>query len=151
MTILTTKQKTNKLYRQQCAENYKRNGPVSYLRCAKCLEKKDSSAFYRCVSNPTGLASYCKPCYRAYSQARTKGVTEQFVRELLVKQNNKCAGCKKIFTKTPCLDHCHKTGRVRGLLCGLCNTCIGSFRDDPRIVRQAILYLENSRLTQNAA
>jgi hypothetical protein len=40
-----------------------------------------------------------------------------------------------------CLDHCHRTGLARGLLCQKCNHGLGFFRDDPRILESAILYL----------
>jgi hypothetical protein len=40
------------------------------------------------------------------------------------------------------IDHCHKTGKVRGMLCGHCNKGLGLFRDNPATLQQAILYLE---------
>ena len=39
------------------------------------------------------------------------------------------------------VDHCHKTGKIRGLLCGGCNTSIGSFEDNPELLKNAIKYL----------
>lgn len=42
------------------------------------------------------------------------------------------------------VDHCHETGKVRGLLCSKCNTAIGKFNDDINIIEKAIDYLKNS-------
>jgi hypothetical protein len=44
----------------------------------------------------------------------------------------------------PCIDHDHKTGRIRGILCRGCNTAIGRMKDDPKRLRAAAAYLEAS-------
>ena len=41
------------------------------------------------------------------------------------------------------VDHCHNSGKVRGLLCTLCNTALGSFKDDPELLQKAINYVSN--------
>ena len=41
-----------------------------------------------------------------------------------------------------CVDHCHTTGNVRGLLCDTCNTALGKFRDNIDLLNEAIKYLK---------
>lgn len=62
---------------------------------------------------------------------------------LLTKQKNRCAICRKKFRKTPHIDHSHKTGRNRGLLCDDCNLGLGRFNDDPEILKNAIEYIKD--------
>lgn len=74
------------------------------------------------------------------------GLTPEDYEMLLVNQEERCAICGE----TPLrgvlyVDHDHETGKVRGLLCGACNSGLGQFRDDPNVLRAAIDYLiENS-------
>ena len=59
-------------------------------------------------------------------------------------QNGRCAICDKTPQengKRLTIDHCHKTGKVRGLLCYRCNTGLASFKDELRLVSEAVTYL----------
>lgn len=58
-------------------------------------------------------------------------------------QNGKCAICKKVpSTKRGLhIDHCHETGKVRGLLCHGCNVGIGNFKHNVDLIESAIIYL----------
>lgn len=75
------------------------------------------------------------PGYRVTGQSRYT--------ELYLAQGGCCWICEKVLAKEAAgpLDHDHKTGRVRGLLCSRCNTGLGLFKDDPALLERAILYL----------
>lgn len=71
-------------------------------------------------------------------------------RARLLAQGGKCKLCKqtprgKGAAGSLCVDHCHLTGRVRGLLCQKCNHAIGLFNDDPELIRLAAEYVDNYR------
>lgn len=61
-----------------------------------------------------------------------------------------CAVCLTPFTKnkTICVDHCHDTEDVRGLLCSQCNTGIGSLGDTSLAVKRALDYLERHEMNR---
>ncbi len=58
------------------------------------------------------------------------------------RQRGACGICERPFRHTPCIDHCHATGTVRGLLCSKCNVGLGYYDDDPTFMRKAAHYLE---------
>lgn len=80
------------------------------------------------------------------------GITLQWYQEQLAKQDGKCAICKQAETVVikgklimmP-VDHCHETGKTRGLLCTKCNRALGLFGDDIDRLRAAVTYLESYR------
>jgi len=66
-------------------------------------------------------------------------------------QDGKCAICRQPETqirngryKALAVDHCHNSGKVRGLLCCDCNQALGKFKDDPSLLRKAAEYLEGA-------
>lgn len=71
------------------------------------------------------------------------GLTLDEYAELLVRQAGGCAICKETLTSERQVhtDHCHHTGKVRGILCQKCNIGLGHFRDDTKLLRAAIAYL----------
>ena len=71
------------------------------------------------------------------------GITSKEKNVLLQKQNNKCKICLVEFSNvTPNVDHCHTTNKIRGLLCRACNTGLGQFKDNTKLLTKAINYLE---------
>lgn len=77
---------------------------------------------------------------------RNYNITLEQYNELLRKQNGTCAICKaeKCSTKKDfAVDHCHDTGKIRGLLCKDCNIGIGMFKDSIEFIKAAKEYLEN--------
>lgn len=77
---------------------------------------------------------------------RKYGVDQAWFDATLDAQQHRCAICRtdEPGRKNWSIDHCHATGRVRGLLCNHCNTAIGLMRDDPAALRAAIDYLERA-------
>jgi hypothetical protein len=62
----------------------------------------------------------------------------------VARQNGRCALCGGPPTERGLvIDHCHRSGKVRALLCSSCNKGLGFFRDDPERLTAAITYLEN--------
>jgi Autographiviridae endonuclease VII len=74
---------------------------------------------------------------------RQHGMSMQDYEAMLARQNGACGICERPFgpRRTPCIDHCHVTELVRGLLCSNCNVGLGFFDDSPIFARKASAYL----------
>lgn len=71
-------------------------------------------------------------------------ITLEYYNSLLIAQNFCCAICnipETLLKKKLSIDHCHKSGKVRGLLCHSCNVALGHFRDNKDFLVNAIEYL----------
>lgn len=101
-------------------------------------------------------------CHAHYAKQRkwsAAGVDAARYQEMLHEQNGVCAICRQPETapdkasgktKDLAIDHCHKSGKIRALLCSNCNRALGLFEDDPALLAKAqkyVLYHERSGVT----
>lgn len=127
---------------------------IATKRCPTCRKIKPLSDFHRSKNTLDGHVCYCKPCALArwkpmnfVWRLRTYfGITLEQYNTLLEKQDSLCAICRLPETKQGveklAVDHDHKTGIIRGLLCSRCNTVIGLFGEDPEYLQKALAYLQ---------
>lgn len=113
--------------------------------CSRCKVEKPLEEFYKNKAQRLGVGNQCKSCER-YAKAKAKfGLEPEQLDELYRRQNNSCFICERPeseLTMKMAIDHDHKTGEVRGLLCNFCNRrVIGRHRDAARF-RRAAEYLE---------
>lgn len=87
--------------------------------------------------------------FRKYHLKRTFGLTIEDYAKMLKQQKGVCAICGKPETtivknilRNLVIGHCHKTEKIRGLLCGRCNRVIGLMQDSPTFLKAAADYLE---------
>ncbi len=130
--------------------------------CTKCNQEKPLEDFIKDRRRKQGYASTCKPCdlirnrkYRKeYPEKRRATNRTQLLKSrynmsdedydtLHTSQGGVCKICSKPESSGGYLvvDHCHTTGKVRGLLCHNCNKGLGMFKDQASLLNSAINYL----------
>ncbi len=128
---------------KECRSEYMRG----YYQDNYDRERAKRKAWYE--ANKLRVCEQLKEEYKAnpekYKWQRLKqkyGVTQEQYEGLRKMQRNKCGICRTSFDETePHLDHCHDTGKVRGLLCANCNTGIGLFKHNAKRMEKAIAYV----------
>lgn len=84
--------------------------------------------------------------YKWKARLNRHGITKDQFYEILEQQDGKCALCDKTFEtiwKNDChIDHCHETGRTRGILCMKCNVGLGMLGDNEEGLLKAISYIK---------
>ncbi len=140
-------------YRSAARQKAVENNEITYFTGKPCKRGHLSVRFT--------LTSNCKECQQDYSKLhqtrlhlkKNFNLTENEYAFLLDRQNGVCAICKEEETvidgqtkklKPLSVDHCHKTNKVRGLLCTNCNLGLGKFKDEPYLLKAAALYCENA-------
>lgn len=93
----------------------------------------------------TSLHKRCSnKCRDFYAIVTKHNITINEMKIMIKNQNNCCMICGKSFNEVLLnIDHDHKTGKVRGLLCSKCNIGLGNFRDNITLLKNAIVYLED--------
>lgn len=127
-----------------CREDAKRE---SSRRCANRYnqdpvnrERQRLAASARRKQDPEKFKDLNRQRYALYGPYKQYGMTRADFDSMSAEQGNKCRICSR--SRKLHVDHCHKTGRVRGLLCGSCNRGLGMFSDSIRNLDAAIVYLK---------
>lgn len=125
--------------------------------CPDCKVVKPRDDYYKNRASSSGYQSYCKECSKArctkwqrskgrvdymklYHIKRAYGLSFEEYDAMVERQNGACAICHEK-PKSFHTDHCHDTGRVRGLLCAKCNLGISHFDGKPDWLAGALKYL----------
>ncbi len=131
--------------------------PDGHRFCPDCESVKPLTDFPRNRSGRGGHGRYCKPCHnvrgkeatsrlygseREYHLRRRYGIGQADFDEMLAAQGGVCAICGAADPQH--VDHDHRDGHVRGILCFNCNGGLGQFRDNPVFLAQAITYLKGT-------
>ena len=130
------------------------------IECKKCSNNLPLDNYYDNKLGKYKKQNVCKKCVNIYDYKadknrklkKTYGISLDEYNELLSKQDGKCAICGvdnngKYRNKSRALavDHCHTTGKIRGLLCSDCNTGIGLLKDNVNFLQFAIKYLNKTK------
>lgn len=120
-------------YCRACRREYKREWQKKNRKIANGYSRK-----YR-AKNKTAVQEYNIKC--------RYGLSKEGIDGLLAKQQFKCAACLVGLTKTNIqIDHCHSTGKVRGILCRHCNTALGFMKDDIDAILRLADYARRHKL-----
>ena len=115
--------------------------------CACCGQHRMPAMFHRDRTLASGLGAYCRTCRVEKKRFWDYGLTSDQYAALIASQTNSCAICRLPFgeTRPARVDHSHRTGKVRGLLCDLCNLGIGSLKENLDTLAAAGNYLRKWR------
>jgi uncharacterized protein YbaR (Trm112 family) len=127
--------------------------------CPSCEVEKPLDAFYRSRLRKDGHEVWCKDCQRAHRKRRSatssgREANRRYAYKkrygdpaiydrLVLAQEGRCALCGRPEDGQRLrVDHDHRTGANRALLCHKCNQALGFFNDTPGLLRKAAAYLE---------
>lgn len=129
-------------------------------QCTKCKNIKPLTEYNKQTKSKDGLTYWCKCCISAAMKTRTRAkfkynqeyylkrnynITQEQYNEILSSQGGVCKICKRTdISKALHVDHCHKTNKIRGLLCNTCNRGLGFFKDNLELLKEAINYVSSS-------
>ena len=137
----------NKKYKQRKLDDQSYNqSQKEYYRQYNSTDERKEINSKRQKEWKEANVEWVKERDRRSSLLRKYGITLEDYYNLLKKQGNVCAICS---TETPTgigtfhVDHCHKTGKIRGILCSKCNHSLGLFNEDENIIYKAYEYIKN--------
>lgn len=120
--------------------------------CIRCNKEKETYKFNSYIHTKTNLKYYknvCNHCKTRQTTLKYKyGITQDDYNRMLEEQEGHCYICPSTSSQNLNneyfdIDHDHKTGKVRGLLCHKCNKALGFFQDNIEIMENALVYLKH--------
>lgn len=129
--------------------------------CSGCKLEQPYALFFKSPTHKDGYHGVCRACRYAQRKARGRRETPEQHRKWSLKsaygmtldeyagmvaaQGGSCQICQEPPGESSKwilhVDHCHATGRIRGLLCSPCNIAIGLLKDSPLVIERAKQYL----------
>lgn len=118
--------------------------------CKECLRNLPVSEFDNLANSGCYICTECRASALHERQIAKLGCSREHYEALLKAQQGKCAICGAANGHTSkhgtdcrlAVDHDHRTGTIRGLLCNSCNRGLGRFKDSLELLRAAVRYLE---------
>ncbi len=131
--------------------------------CIRCKVNKNLSCFWKHPQKKDGRYPSCKACNSVRrkkvqspqerkenrdmrNRLRRTGCSSELYIKFKIAQKNCCAIChqhRSLQKKELAADHCHKTGKIRGLLCNNCNTGLGMFKENAMLLENAANYIKS--------
>lgn len=126
---------------------YYKNGPNRYKNvCKECGRIKALNRYHSLTDDQKDKRrklNYNSDWHKEYKLMKNYGITRKQFDEMHQNQNGKCYICEKIIEGRDIkVDHNHKTGKVRKLLCHHCNTSLGLLNENPELFYKCINYLK---------
>lgn len=132
-------------------------------KCSKCKIEKPLSDFHNVKTGKQGKHHYCKNCMSVqrkqtynYNNAFNRRLRNSYnltldeLTQMHKDQDKRCKICGDLHDVVSkhgglYVDHCHSSGKVRGLLCAKCNQLLGACKDNIVILQSAIDYLNSHK------
>lgn len=133
-----------KRYREKNKEKIKEKARLHYANNIEKMRIRANESYHRNVRDKTKAHHY----FVSWSLKKRYGITLEEKCALYDKQLGQCGICKSSLEmgKKTHVDHDHKTGTIRGLLCHWCNQGLGNFKDNVESLASAMRYLGYARL-----
>lgn len=119
--------------------------------CRICYSKKRRETYYKnrekIIVKQKIYRQNHKEVAKNNSLRFNYGITLEDYNKMFQEQGGCCLICGKHqseFKKSLSVDHCHETGKIRGLLCKDCNFGIAYLKHNIKLLNSAILYLRNN-------
>jgi hypothetical protein len=136
-----TRKEQKVAYNKICKVGRIKYVPV-YKICTLCMQKKNIDSFHQHKWSTDGYLARCKSCIRKVKNAKNYGLSVRDYETLVSQYQNQCMICGTAPSKRSLdVDHNHKTGQIRGLLCSRCNLCVGALEEDIELINKISDYL----------